>query len=196
MNIYLIRHGETDWNLQGKLQGREDIPLNNNGILQAKLCGRALKNSGIKIKSIITSPLLRAKETAQILGSTLAIERILVEEALIERDFGDLSGLVYDKKKHYDTFGTEEGIEPFEELCSRLINCLKSYTEDEYGDDIIMVSHGAAINAVIAYLTEGKMGSGKTRLKNTSINKITYKNDQLELELLNVSPDELIHKVK
>ena len=60
MIIYLIRHGETDWNLQGRLQGREDIPLNKTGIQQAIACGKALQT--IEFQSIQTSPLLRAKE--------------------------------------------------------------------------------------------------------------------------------------
>lgn len=196
MNIYLVRHGETDWNLKGKLQGREDIPLNDNGIIQAKLCGETFKNNKLNIKAIISSPLVRAKETARIISELLGIKEVVIEESLIERDFGELSGLEYDKNKHYDTFGTEEGIEPFDELCSRLIHCIKQYGKEHIDGNVIMVSHGAAINAVISYLTSGEKGSGKTRLKNGSINCITFEdNSQLKLTLINVSPDEFNRKM-
>ncbi len=59
-NVYFLRHGETDWNLEGRTQGRTDIPLNRNGELQAKESGEALKYKEIDV--IITSPLKRAKK--------------------------------------------------------------------------------------------------------------------------------------
>ena len=85
MRIYLIRHGETDWNLEGKLQGREDIPLNDNGIQQAIICGQAFK--GRKIKAILTSPLIRAKRTAEIIAEMSGIKKVIVEDGLIKMIF-------------------------------------------------------------------------------------------------------------
>jgi uncharacterized phosphatase len=64
--LCLVRHGETDWNSLGKLQGRADIPLNKIGVLQAEECRDVLKSS--KWDVIITSPLKRAKETAEIIN--------------------------------------------------------------------------------------------------------------------------------
>ena len=86
MVIYLIRHGETDWNLQGKLQGREDIPLNKTGIWQAKVCGNALQNT--KFHCIQTRPLQRAMETAEIIAFHQNC-RVIVNPDLIERDYGN-----------------------------------------------------------------------------------------------------------
>ena len=74
MKICLIRHGETDWNVIGKLQGREDIPLNENGKIQAQYCGKALKN--MVWTTIITSPLSRARQTAEIIAGVLNIHEI------------------------------------------------------------------------------------------------------------------------
>lgn len=62
-NVYFLRHGETDWNLEGRTQGRTDIPLNRNGELQANESGVALKDK--KIDVIITSPLKRAKKNCR-----------------------------------------------------------------------------------------------------------------------------------
>ena len=85
MKIYLIRHGETDWNLQGRLQGREDIPLNQTGILQAEACGEALR--AVRLDSIHTSPLMRAEETAEIIAAWQQCP-VIVNSELIERDYG------------------------------------------------------------------------------------------------------------
>lgn len=190
MRIYLIRHGETDWNLEGKLQGREDIPLNDNGIQQAKICGQAFKEREIKV--ILTSPLIRAKKTAEIIAEMAGINQVIVEEGLIERDFGILAGVRYDSKKYFDTFGIDEGIEPFEDLHQRMIRCIKENAELYYDDDIIMVSHGGAINSVISVLSAGELGSGKTRLKNACISILKYQDGKLELELYNLTAEEFL----
>ncbi len=188
MRIYLIRHGETDWNLEGKLQGREDIPLNENGIRQAYICGQAF--TGRRIKAVITSPLIRAKRTAEIIAESIGLPQIIVEEGLIERDFGVLAGRTYDSKKYFDTFGIEEGIENWEELHNRLIGCIKRLAERYYDEDIILVSHGAAINSVISVLSNGEFGSGKTRLKNACISIIEYQEGRLQLKQYNLTAEE------
>ena len=64
MNIYIVRHGETDWNVQLKLQGRADIPLNATGIEQAEQTGAHLKKAGISFAKVYPSPLQRAVKTA------------------------------------------------------------------------------------------------------------------------------------
>ena len=193
MRIYLIRHGETDWNLEGRLQGREDIPLNKNGIQQAILCGQAFRD--IKIKAVLTSPLIRAKRTAEIISEQANLGQVIVEEGLIERDFGVLAGVSYDSKKHFDTFGIEEGIEPFEELHQRLIRCIRKHAEAYYDEDIIMVSHGGAINSVISVLSGGELGSGKTRLKNACISILQYQEGNLSLVQYNLTTEEFLASI-
>ena len=88
--LCLVRHGETDWNSLGKLQGRKDIPLNNNGILQAEECREFLKTTHWNV--IITSPLKRAKETAEIINNEIKSPIIEMVE-FIERDYGDAEGM-------------------------------------------------------------------------------------------------------
>ncbi len=194
MKIYLIRHGETNWNLEGKLQGREDIPLNNTGRQQAAMCGQALQ--GLNIKAILTSPLNRAKKTAEIIADTIGVQEVIVEEGLIERDFGTLAGVTYDKRKYFDTFGVEEGIEPWDLLQKRLLDCIRNRAEEFRKEEIIMISHGAAINSVVSALTAGEMGSGKTRLKNACINVICYKDGDLSLEQCNLTAEEYMEMMQ
>lgn len=68
MNIYIVRHGETDWNVQLKLQGRSDIPLNATGIEQAEQTGENLKKAGISFDKVYSSPLQRAVKTAELIS--------------------------------------------------------------------------------------------------------------------------------
>lgn len=94
MEILLTRHGQTEWNVLGKVQGRADIELNEKGIQQAEETGEALKNE--KIDLIICSPLKRAKQTADIICKNRKIP-IIYDEDVIERDFGEFEGI--NKKK-------------------------------------------------------------------------------------------------
>ncbi|HHT88984.1 MAG TPA: histidine phosphatase family protein [Clostridiales bacterium] len=190
MKIYLIRHGETDWNLIGKVQGREDVPLNETGRRQVRKCAAALKNTEVKI--IVTSPLSRAVETAEIISDSIGGSKIIIDDGLIERDFGRLSGISYDSRKFFDTFGFEDTIEPLDKLSKRLVDCICKYAAKYNNQDIIMVSHGAAINSVIMVLTGGEKGSGKTGLKNACINIITYEDNELILDHFNLSAEEFM----
>ena len=88
--ICLVRHGETDWNAIGKLQGRTDIPLNETGIFQAEKCGEYLKES--EWDFIITSPLNRAKQTAEIIKRKIDVP-LLEMDHFVERHFGEAEGM-------------------------------------------------------------------------------------------------------
>lgn len=88
--ICLVRHGETDWNALGKLQGRTDIELNTTGRLQAEDCGRFLAATTWNL--IITSPLQRAKRTAEIIQTYIHVPLIEMI-AFIERSYGDAEGM-------------------------------------------------------------------------------------------------------
>lgn len=89
MEILITRHGQTDWNLQRKLQGRADIELNHTGIEQAKIAREELVNE--KIDLIICSPLKRARQTADIINEGRNIP-IIIDERISERDFGEFEG--------------------------------------------------------------------------------------------------------
>jgi len=191
MKIYLIRHGQTDWNLQGRFQGREDTPLNETGIEQAKECGLAL--AGEKFKAVITSPLIRARKTAEIIAELVQAEEFIIDEAIIERDFKAVSGMTKEEREAYYASGGIDDKEPFEDLCSRMIDSLEKNGRKYYPDNIIMVSHGASINSVLSVLSNGKTGTGKLWLKNTCINIIDCDKDgRLTLEHVNLSAQEYL----
>ncbi len=89
--IWLVRHGETDWNSCHRFQGRSDIPLNEKGRAQARALAAFLKQEGIR--AIHTSPLLRALETARVIGTFHPRAPIWVEEDLAEMDLGEFEGM-------------------------------------------------------------------------------------------------------
>lgn len=194
MNIYLIRHGETDWNLQGRLQGREDIPLNDRGLRQANECGKALRHA--KVEIIVSSPLMRAANTASIISDILGIGSVIIDQDLIERDFGPLSGMTYETSKYFDTFGSDDNLEPLENVSKRFIKRIHYYANKYPNQNIAMVSHGGAINAVLSVLTKKEAGTGKTRLKNACISILTYECNNIKLDSFNLSAEEFKDKLK
>jgi broad specificity phosphatase PhoE len=190
MKIYLIRHGQTDWNLEGRFQGREDIALNDHGILQAEECGRAL--AGESFKAIITSPLVRARRTAQIIAEHVGIKQLIIEEAITERDFKKVSGMTPREREEFYASGEKDDKEPWEELSSRMMTSIRKYAKQFFNDNIIMISHGASINAVLSVLSNGATGTGKIILKNTCINIIDYENGRLKLGVYNITAGEYL----
>jgi len=188
MTICLIRHGETDWNAIGRLQGREDIPLNPNGKLQAEQCGVALSKR--KWKAIFTSPLLRARQTADIIAGVLKIDEIYEDFDLVERDYGKASGLIESERIKLFPDGNYEGMEDWELMRDRVYGAVLRSADKVHPENIIIVSHGSAINSVLAELSNHSIGTGKTRLKNACINVFDYTEKSLKMELHNLSHDE------
>ena len=102
MRIFLARHGETDWNVERRIQGSTDIPLNENGIRQAhslsSYLDRLFHAEGGFLSSIFTSPLMRAKETAEIVGRRLGVE-VETVPGLEEMNFGICEGKTWIESK-------------------------------------------------------------------------------------------------
>jgi probable phosphoglycerate mutase len=106
INLYLVRHGVTDYNKQGRMQGRLDIPLNNQGIKQAKNILPNLKeflDDENKLDFIASSPLKRAKKTAQIIANYFDVD-VEIYDGLQEIDVGDYQGVDF-----FDMDKTQEG---------------------------------------------------------------------------------------
>jgi uncharacterized phosphatase len=176
----------------GKLQGHEDIPLNAEGREQARRCGSALKRGygGYEWKAVITSPLMRAKETAQIIAEQLNIRLIVEDKNLMERDYGKASGTLPDERKVMFPDGKYEGAEEWGALRDRVYGAV-TRNAGLYNGDIIIVSHGGSINAVLAAITDNEIGSGKTRLKNACINMFEYDDGKLKLIYYNKTSEDI-----
>lgn len=184
MKIYVFRHGETDWNAVHRIQGREDVPLNENGIAQAHATGKALQNR-VFPEYMIVSPLSRAKVTGEIIAGYIGVERIYIEDDLTECDYGAMSGVIVEDI--YDAVCPDE--EPRELAGGRFMRVLDKYT-GMYDGDFAVVSHGGTINAALSTITDGVMGTGITKLKNAAITVLEFKDGKYSVVRTNVTAEE------
>jgi uncharacterized phosphatase len=184
-----VRHGETDWNTSGRLQGCEDIELNESGRAQALQLAGYFKQETWDL--IISSPLKRAIESARIIGSILSNYDIIINEQLRERNYGKASGLLPEERRSRFPDGLYPDQEEFEHLRERAMKALTDIVAENRGRRIIIVSHGAWINSVLYTLSEGAYGSFSTRLKNGCINRLTCSDHQWSVLFYNKTPQEL-----
>ncbi|MFO1444111.1 histidine phosphatase family protein [Bacillus sp. Bva_UNVM-123] len=170
-SICLVRHGETDWNVAKRLQGKTDIPLNKNGIWQSHKCGEYLQASEWDI--IVTSPLKRAKQTAELINENIKILLLEMDE-FVERGFGDAEGMT--KQECIQKFPNKiyPNQEETEDFHRRVMSGIEKINESFKGKKVLLVAHGAVINAILAILSNGEIGSGKTILLNTCISNIHF----------------------
>ena len=146
MTLYLVRHGQTDWNKEPRLQGQKDIPMNDEGIRQMKELADKLVEIGIKVDAIISSPLERAKTSAQIVVDRIGYtESIIVDVDFSERNFGLLEGTVW--KPELNLEDPQYQAESASDLCDRAKKALDKYTFTE-NTNVMIVSHGAMLAAV------------------------------------------------
>lgn len=143
MKVYFVRHGQTDWNVEHKIMGRTDIELNDEGRRQAQVMREKL--SSVHFDYILSSPLLRAKETAEIIALSHPNANFAVLEELTERNFGDYEG----KPNNGDYYGlwfanntSMPNGESVKDLRGRVFSFLDSLAELYSGKDLLLVSHG------------------------------------------------------
>ena len=155
--IYIIRHGQTDWNIEHRTQGQTDIALNTNGIKQAELITEKIAN--FKIDSIISSDLKRAYMTAQIINKKFN-KTIETDKRLREFCFGTLEGIIRDKitqetwkdfndnPKHYKA-------ETKEEVFDRIKSFINDLKIININQNTLVVTHGGPIRMIKYYLDNG-----------------------------------------
>ena len=186
MNIFLLRHGETDWNQVGRLQGHTDIPLNQNGRLQISHAAQILADLYPDIDLVITSPLTRARESAEIVSDKLAYERtdIIVEPLLIERCCGEGEGLTIAERKEKYPDDIYPGMESLNALLERAHSAFEriivSFADKE---NILVAAHGAILYAMVTAITDGQIvyGGEKVKFEPGSLHLIRYINGTIEV---------------
>ncbi|MBU5672788.1 histidine phosphatase family protein [Paenibacillus brevis] len=149
MLIGLIRHGLTDWNAVGRIQGQSDIPLNEEGRRQAGLLADRLKNEQEpRWDFVITSGLSRAQETGSILAQTLGIPLLDPDSRIVERSFGQVEGLTSAEREARwgkDWILQDLGQETEDQLRARALSFLQEMEEKYGGSNVLVVSHGALL---------------------------------------------------
>ncbi len=181
----LVRHGQTDWSIEGRLQGRADTPLNETGREQARRTADFLARENWD--AAVTSPLSRALETASIIADRLGVPEVVLMEQFVERDYGAVEGLSISEREERFPDGAWPGVEDRELLTSRCMSGLNRLAERYPGQKVIVVSHGAAINSILAKLSGGEIGSGKTKLSNGGASVVRFQNSAWYIESYNVA---------
>lgn len=187
MNIYLLRHGETDWNKERRLQGHTDIPLNSTGRMQICNAAEVLADLSDPIDLILSSPLVRAYESARIVADRLSYkkENIVVEPLLIERGFGLGEGLTVSEREDKYPDGIFPEMETYEDLIERAHSVFDKIVETYEGrENILAVSHGAILSAVLTAVTNGEIAHGdkKVLFDQGSIHLVKYIDGTIKLE--------------
>lgn len=182
--ICLIRHGQTDWNAAGRIQGHEDTELNTLGRSQAAQTGAYLQQW--TWDRIISSPLKRALETAEIIAQPLKLEPVEIMDAFMERDYGECSGMTAAQRQHSFPDGVIPRQETLETLQKRALAGLKVLT-DEPQARILIVTHGGLINSLLARFSGGEIGSGKTVLHNASLALLQYRQTDWQILAYNLT---------
>lgn len=181
MKLYIIRHGQTDWNIAKKIQGRQDIPLNERGHFQAQCLGKAMENR--PITAVFSSPQIRAMETAIAVASPAGVPVIPVRD-LMEINYGVWEGkteeeLLRDDRALYEAWWSHpaetappegESINQVNERCRQAWKEIKP----QLTGDAAIVAHGG----LLAYFMEQLLGSesiaASTVAHNASITTIEY----------------------
>ncbi len=162
--LFLVRHGETDWNKEERTQGHADIPLNEEGRRQARETAETLKNKNIDL--IISSDLGRCRATAEIIREATGAE-IILDENLRERHLGVTQGMLRrDRDEMYgDTLYTYEGKPPggesYKELEERVWESFKQHKKSHHHKNIVIVTHGGSIRMLLKKIK--KLDFGQSR---------------------------------
>ena len=160
VKLFLIRHGQTNWNMEGRYQGNCDIELNSTGIKQAELASKYL--SRVKFSKIYSSPLKRTMKTANIINGRTEV-KIEVYDDLKEVDFGKWEGLKFneinkDYHKEYQQWLTDPynnrptGGESFKELTLRTTSVIDSIVAENTDESsVAIVTHGGVILSLLVH---------------------------------------------
>lgn len=200
MKIYLIRHGQTDWNLLGKLQGSTDIPLNETGVRQAVSMAAYMKDT--TLESVYSSPYKRAKATAEILCSSQGLEG-KEADSLREICMGKWEGLTWEEiESQYPDALMAFQLNPMEhsspkgERYQDVIDRVGPWVDGilyEAKGNIALVSHGITIGCILKYLFwEHPEVDISARVGNASVTTLEYNQKTKELRLIQLNSNGFI----
>ena len=176
MEIYIVRHGQTDWNIQDKLQGHTNIPLNKVGIEQAHITKQTLSN--ITFSKIYCSPLERCMQTAEIINKNNL--PIIIDDTLIERSFGDLEGCTGHNIEDFLIFEKNlnaSNVEPIQSFFARIHSFLTDIINNSTDEKVLIVTHGGVGIAVDCYFNP--------QLTNSNLRLLFMKNCSYKKYIIN-----------
>lgn len=161
-HLYLIRHGETDWNIEGRWQGHADVPLNNRGRTQAAQVARSL--AGVGLKAIYSSDLIRASETAAALAATTGLA-VQYDQRLREIHQGEWQGLLvteiqarygeqFHRRRQNPLTVAPPGGETVLQVRARVVGAVEDIVKEYPRERVAVVSHGFALAVIQVHYLE------------------------------------------
>jgi broad specificity phosphatase PhoE len=162
--FYFLRHGQTDWNAQGRIQGHTDMPLNATGLTQARAAAERLVGKGID--RIVSSPLARAHKTAAMVAERLRLP-VQVDEELMERTFGAFEGRIIEEVKRQHGISPEQPIstilpadaEQWPQTLGRARSVVAKWLSAQPVEILLFVSHDGLFRALHEQLVGTRPGA-------------------------------------
>jgi len=178
--LSIVRHGQTDWNLHKRIQGQTDIPLNSTGRAQAA-------EAGVKLRArhwdaIVSSPLMRAEETARLIAGELGLPSPEVFPDIMERHHGEIEGLTFaERQLRFPDGVAVPGLESRSDVLARVLPALGQIAIEHEGQSVLVVSHGGVIGTLIRHLTDGERPRHEELIANGSVHDFDWENGLLRL---------------
>lgn len=182
--IIAIRHGETSWNADARIQGQRDVGLNDTGRWQARQVGKALADE--PISAVYTSDLERAHATARSIADATGLP-VVADEGLRERSFGMFEGKTFDEihatwpehaqnwRRRIPEWEPPEGGESLLQLRERVTRTMAALAARHLGEQIVVVAHGGVLDALYRVATGQDVNSPRTwELPNGAINRLLW----------------------
>ncbi|HEY1850318.1 MAG TPA: histidine phosphatase family protein [Candidatus Binataceae bacterium] len=193
----LMRHGETEWNKQGRVMGRNPVELTEHG--RAQVAATAHFAKSIKPDLIVTSPLVRARQSAEILAAALGGIEIIEEPAIAEVLYGRWEGMHYHElidDPHYVTYRKSPiqhptpGGETIPEVQARGVEGVMRTIEARPGQRVVFVSHGDIVRTVLCHFLKVELEHfHRIRVDNAALSAIQISGEFAEVKFLNLMPD-------
>jgi broad specificity phosphatase PhoE len=193
----LMRHGETPWNREGRVMGRNPVELSDNG--RAQVEAAILVAQSLKLDLIITSPLVRARQTAEIIARGVGGVDILEEPSIAEVSYGRWEGMTYHElieDPHYAVYKESPveyptpGGETIPQVQARGVDVIRRAVEAYPGRRVLFVSHGDIIRTVLCYYLGLELKFfHRVRIDNAAFSGIQISGDFAEIKFMNLLPD-------
>jgi probable phosphoglycerate mutase len=189
--VYVVRHGETEWNSLGRQQGHLDSPLTEQGIRQAHLLAKALAKK--KIDILYSSDMGRAVQTAEIIADMLSLP-VHTDSRLRERNLGILQGLTKvefeerypEAARLFDTRDPDyvlPGGESLRQSFDRCVDCAQRIAGENAGRNVLLVAHGGVLRGFFHKATDAPIaGPRRYSLFNASLNAFRISEDRWSLD--------------
>lgn len=196
LRIFLVRHGETEWNRTGRFQGRNDQPLNDRGKRQAQALAGALKDESFA--AFYVSPLPRALETARFIKTYHGAAPLIEEPRLMEMDLGEFEGMegrlwMEQNQAFVKAWAGNPGAvrmpggESLEEVQQRGVAALKAISrQHEPGSTLLLCSHNFVLLAILCFVLELPLDRFREVKKGTaSYSVLSWEGERFQVEVLN-----------